>query len=279
MKEYFTIGEISALTGLSCHALRYYDKIHLVTPTVVNEQNGYRYYSFLQLFTLDWVHHLQQFGFSLDAIREILSDSTADTLTRQFAAKKSELDDTLARLTVLRDTVEHYLAYYRNLDNRVLPELPFTTREARRFVFAEPYRAGEPRYGTAGYRLMAKKNRPEYSGLFFLRRTGYVLDYAALREGRVCPVNYYMFLEKPPAAPFPEVQELPAGSWLCFRCRALSPDADLSGLERVLRDLSGERLAVASEYDHSLDDSIASYEQSFFEVQVLLTAEDEGEKH
>ena len=48
MKDYFSIGEISELTGLSNHALRYYDKIHLVTPAIVNEQTGYRYYSYLR---------------------------------------------------------------------------------------------------------------------------------------------------------------------------------------------------------------------------------------
>ena len=71
MKEHFTIGEISALTGLSSHALRYYDKIGLVRPEAVNDQTGYRLYSYLQLFTLDWIRHLQLLGFKLDQIREL----------------------------------------------------------------------------------------------------------------------------------------------------------------------------------------------------------------
>ena len=91
MKDYFSIGEISELTGLSNHALRYYDKIHLVTPAIVNEQTGYRYYSYLQLFTLDWVRHLQSFGFSLDEIREILSDVSAAALMRHLEEKQAEL--------------------------------------------------------------------------------------------------------------------------------------------------------------------------------------------
>ena len=43
---------------------------------------------------------------------------------------------------------------------------------------------------TAGFRLMQQKNRKEYQDLFFLRRAGYMLDYAALLEGQVRPENY-----------------------------------------------------------------------------------------
>ena len=106
MKDYFSIGEISKLTGLSDHALRYYDKIHLVTPAIVNEQNEYRYYSYLQLFTLDWVRYLQTIGFSLDEIRDILSDVSAGTLIRSLAGKQAELDAEIERLQTLRDSLD-----------------------------------------------------------------------------------------------------------------------------------------------------------------------------
>lgn len=270
MKDYFSIGEISELTGLSNHALRYYDKIHLVTPAIVNEQTGYRYYSYLQLFTLDWVRHLQSFGFSLDEIREILSDVSAAALMRHLEEKQAELEAEMERLRVLRDTVSYYLAYYGGLGQPRFPDLPYIRQEERRFLFTERYEPGEAIHGTAGYRLMARKSRTEYHDLYFLKRTGYLLDSEALGRGEVIPLEYFMYLEKPPRENLPQVREIPAGEYLCYRCRLLSPEADLSALRRFLPENGKGTLVMASECDYSLDDSIQAYERLFFEVQIRL---------
>lgn len=270
MKDYFSIGEISELTGLSNHALRYYDKIHLVTPAIVNEQTGYRYYSYLQLFTLDWVRHLQSFGFSLDEIREILSDVSAAALMRHLEEKQAELEAEMERMRVLRDTVSHYLAYYGELSRPRFPELPYIRREGKRYLFTERYESGEAIHGTAGYRLMVRKSRPEYHDLYFLKRTGYLLDPEALAEGTVSPQEYFMYLEKPPRESFPQVRELPEGEYLCYRCRLLSSETDLSVLRRFLPEAPADTLVLASECDYSMDDSIQAYERLFFEVQIRL---------
>ena len=44
-KQYYYIGEVADLLGISAQTLRYYDKIGLVQPAHVNPQNGYRQYS------------------------------------------------------------------------------------------------------------------------------------------------------------------------------------------------------------------------------------------
>ena len=106
MQDYFTIGEISALLGLTSHTLRYYDKIGLLHPAVVNQQTGYRSYAYQQLFTLERIRHLQYLGFNLEDIREILSDTSMDTFLRLLNQKKRELDAEIEHLTALRNTVE-----------------------------------------------------------------------------------------------------------------------------------------------------------------------------
>ena len=46
MKEYYSIGEMARLNFISPHTLRYYDKIDLLKPSHINEENGYRYYNY-----------------------------------------------------------------------------------------------------------------------------------------------------------------------------------------------------------------------------------------
>ncbi|TNJ66050.1 response regulator [Paenibacillus hemerocallicola] len=68
----YTIGEISKIVKTSVDALRYYDEISLLKPVHVEESNRYRYYSKEQVSQLLLIMELKQYGFSLDAIRELL---------------------------------------------------------------------------------------------------------------------------------------------------------------------------------------------------------------
>lgn len=45
MDKYFSIGEVSKITGLSIDRLRNYDKIGLLKPSYIDPNSGYRYYS------------------------------------------------------------------------------------------------------------------------------------------------------------------------------------------------------------------------------------------
>lgn len=270
MQEFFSIGEISALLGLSSHTLRYYDKIGLLRPAAVNEQTGYRSYAYHQLFTLERIRHLQYLGFNLEDIRQILSDGSMDTYLRFLSRKLRELDAEIEHLTALRDTVEQYRAYYQYYDDSILPQVPFKTRLGTRYLFTEAYRPGEPLYGTAGYRLMVRKSEPDCAALHFLREIGFLLDYGALRTGQIRPTHYYMFLEKPPAEDMREVRVIPAGEFLCFRCQMLEPDADISPLLRLMADDGKNRLVLACEYEQDMDDSVQAFTRSCFEIQIQL---------
>jgi two-component system chemotaxis response regulator CheY len=70
----YTIGEISKIVNISVDTLRYYDEINLLKPVRVEESNRYRYYSKEQVSVLLFIIELKQYGFSLDAVRELIHD-------------------------------------------------------------------------------------------------------------------------------------------------------------------------------------------------------------
>lgn len=67
------IGEFAALSTISIHMLRNYDKIKLLVPQHVDEFTGYRYYDKEQLLKANQIISLKSMGFGLDEIKEILS--------------------------------------------------------------------------------------------------------------------------------------------------------------------------------------------------------------
>lgn len=66
------IGEFAALSTISIHMLRNYDKIGLLVPQYVDELNGYRYYDKAQLIQANQIIALKTMGFGLDEMKEIL---------------------------------------------------------------------------------------------------------------------------------------------------------------------------------------------------------------
>ncbi|HTX01615.1 MAG TPA: MerR family transcriptional regulator [Acidimicrobiales bacterium] len=66
------IGELSARSGISRSALRFYDECGVIRPVVVDEANGYRWYGAGQVATAVLIGRLRDAGLGVAAIRAYL---------------------------------------------------------------------------------------------------------------------------------------------------------------------------------------------------------------
>lgn len=103
-----SISQVADLAGISARMLRHYDKLGLLHPSRVSD-NGYRWYERDQLFRLQRILLLRDYGLSLPAIRDILTRNDAaeeyETLTAHRALVAEERD----RLTKLLSTLDRTL--------------------------------------------------------------------------------------------------------------------------------------------------------------------------
>jgi MerR family transcriptional activator of bmr gene len=77
-ENYFTIGEVSKIKGITIRALRFYDRIGLLKPSYIDPDSRYRYY------------HISQFVY-LDIIKAArIMDISPNDLIPYFKAKDSE---------------------------------------------------------------------------------------------------------------------------------------------------------------------------------------------
>jgi len=109
----YSIGEISKIVNVSIDALRYYDEIGLLKPHHINEKSRYRYYSNDQIRDLMFILEMKEYGFSLDAIRELLvSDNPArieaalKNRSRQLALERDNTLKTIRQLNQRLDQME-----------------------------------------------------------------------------------------------------------------------------------------------------------------------------
>lgn len=88
----YTIGEFAAIGRISVRMLRHYDAIGLLPPAHVDEHNGYRFYSDVQLASLLLIVELRQLGIGLDAIAAVLASADPrPALTATLRQRRAEL--------------------------------------------------------------------------------------------------------------------------------------------------------------------------------------------
>lgn len=170
MKEkYYYIGEISSLLDISTQTLRYYDKIGLCRPAKVNEQNGYRQYTYDQIHYIERIKYLQKLGLPLTEIRTTLDGGGTKRLTELLTRHKEILEQKIKALQDTADTIDWYISYYNYLKDNAFPDIPFKKSFETRYVLAAPIYPGEPLYGAAGYRLTEAQSKEPFKELAMLR--------------------------------------------------------------------------------------------------------------
>ena len=74
MNNYFTISEFAKLRDININSLRYYERLGLLKPAFIDENNGYRYYSAEQVSILNKIILCIQLGIPLKEMIEFLDE-------------------------------------------------------------------------------------------------------------------------------------------------------------------------------------------------------------
>ena len=72
-EEYYQIGDVSRITGISKDTLHFYTKIGLVTPDYINPKNHYHYYSRWNMYQLDIIATCRNLKIPLEQVADDIS--------------------------------------------------------------------------------------------------------------------------------------------------------------------------------------------------------------
>lgn len=92
-KKLYSIGKVEEICKITKKALRYYDKMGILSPNKVADESGYRYYSKENLLSIPVIKYYKQSGFKLEEMRVFLKGSTYDFIEKSFRQKIDELND------------------------------------------------------------------------------------------------------------------------------------------------------------------------------------------
>lgn len=109
MESGFTIGQLAKRVGVNVETLRYYERLHLLSPST-HKPSGYRVYGSTEFHRLQFIKNAQALGFSLHEIAEFLNLRIGSTATCGDAKQKTQ-----AKLAQVEKKIEDLQALARSL--------------------------------------------------------------------------------------------------------------------------------------------------------------------
>lgn len=103
----FSIGEFSKIKNVSVDTLRYYDKIGLLKPEVVDKYTSYRYYSYAQLMKYDIIKFFRSVDMSLNEISKLFKEGNAEVLKESLYTQRQVLYDKTQEMLSAISTVDN----------------------------------------------------------------------------------------------------------------------------------------------------------------------------
>ncbi|MGO0061484.1 MerR family transcriptional regulator [Brevibacillus fluminis] len=98
MHTRLSIGEMAKLRNVTVDTLRHYDKIGLLKPYQIDPGSGYRYYSISQYEVLGTIKELREIGFSLEEIKQFLTDRNVKKSVQILQKSLDNLEDKIRHL-------------------------------------------------------------------------------------------------------------------------------------------------------------------------------------
>lgn len=140
MKEnYFSIGEISKMKGITIKALRFYDRIGLLKPSYTDPNSRYRYYHISQFVYLDIIKAARTMDISPNDLIPFFRSKNSKGLVK-FLDKHKEimrqkidaLSDVIQGIDAVKKSIDHAdtsgkedAVYFRCLPDRYAVTAPF----------------------------------------------------------------------------------------------------------------------------------------------------------
>jgi len=117
MSRHLTIGHVARDTGCKVQTIRYYEEIGLL-PAPARSAGNQRLYEPVHIERLRFIRHSRELGFSLEAIRELLSlsdkpEHSCEAVDMIACSQLDAVNDRISRLQALKAELERMIVECR----------------------------------------------------------------------------------------------------------------------------------------------------------------------
>lgn len=267
MKKIFTIGEVSKIYGISVHSLRHYHKINLIVPSYIDENTGYRYYTFEQFQFLSRLKYLRSIGLSLEQIKEVFNSGDACVLKRILNEIKNDKEKEIFQIKDIINKIDWIQSYYSFSQNNDLLNLVYKRDFKERHILTSSVN-DKISIEEMDIDLHKKLNSNKFKNLNYTRQFGYILDFESLIKGSFKPKCVTLFINELPNFKSDNIATLPKGAYLCYCTKLLTKDFDITPVVNYVKQKpkTNPKAVIALEFEEHLKE----YYNALYEIQILF---------
>ena len=257
--EYYQIGEVSKITGLSKDTLHFYTKIGLLTPDYIDPDNQYRYYSRWNLWQLDIITVCRKLSVPLEKVKQLLSCRDNEKIIALLMEYRKEALDLSRYYQQVADDILWYNEEQRHIQMKkdcLAIEKKWLSSEA---VIIGGQKRSEKSYH-ANLQEAAKDALRQSPSI--RRKYGYILDMEAIPDGKFVKRREYLKMEQNVGLTIPDENRfvLPGGPYAVFTLHIQDEKTDFSPLIEWLRRQNEETdMIFAEELGLQLFDYLGDY--------------------
>ncbi|MGG4043745.1 MerR family transcriptional regulator [Paenibacillus cellulositrophicus] len=111
----YSIGEVSAQTGLSIHTLRYYEKEGIM-PGVQRNESGIRLYEAKDIEALEFICCLRETGMGIADIKQFVNHATTiQERLERLREQRQNVQEQMARFKKYEDMLNRKIGLYEDM--------------------------------------------------------------------------------------------------------------------------------------------------------------------
>ncbi|MGN0157929.1 MAG: MerR family transcriptional regulator [Brotaphodocola sp.] len=135
MKDFLSIGEMSALFGLNVQTLYYYDSINLFRPRYRDSKNGRRKYEFDQIYALATICYMRRLGYSLEEIANQRATQHVKPTLESLKQRSEELHRQWQELISVDEAIQRKIRFIeQEMDGMQIDAITIRHYEARKYI-------------------------------------------------------------------------------------------------------------------------------------------------
>lgn len=264
MRTYFSIGEVSRITGFSINALRHYDKIGLCKPIVVNPQSNYRYYHEKQLFLFDVIRFAKNIHMPLEKLKEIFDQQDMEsfkdflqTVREQMSDQIDQLRNNILDLDIIQNQIavadiliETRDVYRRDIEERTVVTTPVLSEKINNYYIKQ---------------LENLEQQIIDNGLTPMFESGII--YHGQAQGNLVPLALYKTISLDFNADADSLTTFPGGTYLCINYDPAHREEAYQIMQEEIDELNLKNPAII---DTQLLNDIFHENAAYREIQVFI---------
>ncbi len=244
-----TIGQMAETNNISKQTLRLYDKIGLLTPIEINEETGYRYYSYKQCAKLDLIIKFKQMGMSLKEISEFFESQNTNFLTQKLKQHIDIVENQISELVIQKKSI---LRGLKSIERYSLaPKDGTITVEfiPRRVIYKMYVDTNFYDYDISMYerilRQFKKNLMSSQKAKLYLFNVGTRMNKSDFLNQKYISHELFVFVEEDDF-PCQKLDYIESGLFLCIYCDNF--DKEKNYIEKLLNKIHEENYEVVGDY-------------------------------